>query len=121
MELYASKLIEEYLRTRKIPSTACAGCGLGMNHKVVIQAFQELGLKTADVIWGTSIGCAGRQTFATFKGDGFAGTHGRAYAIARGLRIALPPEKKIVLSVMAQAVARLELTQDHGRGWWQRL
>ncbi len=100
MELYfASSLIEEYLRPRKIPSTACSGCGLGMNHKVVIQAFKELGLRTADVIWGTSIGCAGRQTFATFKGDGFAGTHGRAYAIARGLRIALPPEKKIVLSV----------------------
>jgi 2-oxoglutarate ferredoxin oxidoreductase subunit beta len=99
MEYYSSNLKEEYLRARKIPSTACSGCGLGMNHKVVIQAFKELGLRTADVIWGTSIGCAGRQTFATFKGDGFAGTHGRAYAIARGLRIALPPEKKIVLSV----------------------
>jgi 2-oxoglutarate/2-oxoacid ferredoxin oxidoreductase subunit beta len=99
MEYSSSNLIDKYLRTRKIPSTACSGCGLGMNHKVVVQAISELGLDVADIIWGTSIGCAGRQTFATWKGDGFAGTHGRVYAIARGLRIALPPEKKIVLTV----------------------
>jgi 2-oxoglutarate/2-oxoacid ferredoxin oxidoreductase subunit beta len=97
---YSSRdLSEKYLRSRKIPSTACSGCGLGQNHKLVIQAIDELGLGVKDVVWGTSIGCAGRQTFATWKGDGFAGTHGRVYAIARGLRIALPREKKIVLTV----------------------
>ncbi|MEW5817323.1 MAG: thiamine pyrophosphate-dependent enzyme [Spirochaetota bacterium] len=99
MEYLSSRLTDEYLRSRKIPSTACSGCGLGINHKIVIQAIDELGLSTADIVWGTSIGCAGRQTFATWKGDGFAGTHGRVYAIARGLRIALPPEKKIILTV----------------------
>ncbi len=99
MEYASSSLIDKYLRTRKIPSTACSGCGLGINHKIVVQAIDELDLKVADIVWGTSIGCAGRQTFATWKGDGFAGTHGRAYAIARGLRIALPPEKKIILTV----------------------
>jgi len=99
MEYSSSHLIDSYLRTRKIPSTACSGCGLGINHKVVIQAIDELGLGVNDIVWGTSIGCAGRQTFATWKGDGFAGTHGRVYAIARGLRIAMPPEKKIVITV----------------------
>jgi 2-oxoglutarate/2-oxoacid ferredoxin oxidoreductase subunit beta len=99
MEYSSSSLIDKYLRERKIPSTACSGCGLGINHKIVIQAIGELGLDVGDIVWGTSIGCAGRQTFATWKGDGFAGTHGRAYAIARGLRIALPPEKKIILTV----------------------
>ncbi len=99
MQYQSSALIDDYLRTRKIPSTACSGCGLGINHKVVIQAISELGLKTKDIIWGTAIGCAGRQTFATWKGDGFAGTHGRVYAIARGLRVALPRDKKIVLTV----------------------
>ncbi len=97
---YSSKtLAEKYLRSRKIPSTACSGCGLGQNHKLVIQAIDELGLEVNDIVWGTSIGCAGRQTFATWKGDGFAGTHGRAYAIARGLRIAMPRDKKIILTV----------------------
>ncbi|MFH1242275.1 MAG: thiamine pyrophosphate-dependent enzyme [Pseudomonadota bacterium] len=99
MEYRASELTTTYLRPRKIPSTACSGCGLGINHKIVVQAIKELGLGVADIIWGTSIGCAGRQTFGTWKGDGFAGTHGRVYAIARGLRIALPPEKHIVLTV----------------------
>ncbi len=99
MEYKSSELTSKYLRSRKIPSTACSGCGLGINHKIVVQAIDELGLEVADIIWGTSIGCAGRQTFATWKGDGFAGTHGRVYAIARGLRIALPPEKKIILTV----------------------
>lgn len=92
-------LAQKFLRPRKIPSTACSGCGLGINHKAVVQAIDELGLEVSDVVWGTSIGCAGRQTFGTWKGDGFAGTHGRVYAIARGLRLSLPPEKKIILTV----------------------
>ncbi len=99
MAYASSALAEKYLRSRKIPSTACTGCGLGQNHKVVVQAIEELDLGVDDIVWGTSIGCAGRQTFATWKGDGFAGTHGRAYAIARGLRIALPREKRIILTV----------------------
>lgn len=93
------KLSNKYLRARKIPSTACSGCGLGQCHKALVQALDELGYEVEDVVWGTSIGCAGRQTFATWKGDNFAGTHGRVYAIARGLRIAMPPEMKIILTV----------------------
>lgn len=92
-------LAEKYLRPRKIPSTACSGCGLGQCHKALVKAIDDLGYDLHDIIWGTSIGCAGRQTFATWKGDSFAGTHGRVYAIARGLRLALSPEKRIVLTV----------------------
>jgi len=99
MDYKSSEITTTYLRSRKIPSTACSGCGLGMNHKIVVQAIKEEGLRIEDIVWGTSIGCAGRQTFGTWKGDGFAGTHGRVYAIARGLRIALPPEKRIILTV----------------------
>lgn len=93
------RLTEKYLRPRKIPSTACSGCGLGQAHKALVQALYELDVEVGDVVWGTSIGCAGRQTFGTWKGDNFAGTHGRAYAIARGLRIAMPPEQKLILTV----------------------
>ena len=92
-------LAEKHLRSRKIPSTACSGCGLGQCHKALVKAIDDLGYEANDIIWGTSIGCAGRQTFATWKGDSFAGTHGRVYAIARGLRLVLPPEKRIVLTV----------------------
>jgi 2-oxoglutarate ferredoxin oxidoreductase subunit beta len=65
----------------------------------MVQAIDELDMEVNDIIWGTSIGCAGRQTFATWNGDNFAGTHGRVYAISRGLRLAIPPEMKIVLTV----------------------
>ena len=92
-------LSDKYLRARKIPSTACSGCGLGQAHKALVQAIDELDFEVNDIIWGTSIGCAGRQTFATWQGDNFAGTHGRVYAIARGLRLAIPSEMKIVLTV----------------------
>ncbi len=92
-------LARKHLRSRKIPSTACSGCGLGQCHKALVKAIDDLGYTRNDIVWGTSIGCAGRQTFGTWSGDSFAGTHGRVYAIARGLRLALAPEKKIVLSV----------------------
>jgi 2-oxoglutarate ferredoxin oxidoreductase subunit beta len=95
----ADILAAKYLRQRKIPSTACSGCGLGQAHKALVKAIDEVGFGVDEIIWGTSIGCAGRQTFATWNGDGFAGTHGRVYAIARGLRLAIPPEKKLVLTV----------------------
>ncbi len=67
--------------------------------KAIVKAIDELGLETGDIVWGSGSGCAGRQTFATWKGDNFAGTHGRVYAIASGLRIALKPDKKLVLTV----------------------
>ncbi len=92
-------LATKYLRSRKIPSTACSGCGLGQCHKALVKAIDELGCGLDEIVWGASIGCTGRQTFATWKGDGFAGTHGRVYALARGLKLALPPEKKIVITV----------------------
>mgnify|MGYP000903196472 FL=1 len=92
-------LARKYLRAQKIPSSACSGCGLGQVHKKVLLAIDELGLAIGDIVWGTGIGCSGRQTFNTWQGDNFAGTHGRVYAIATGLRLALPPEKKIILTV----------------------
>jgi 2-oxoglutarate ferredoxin oxidoreductase subunit beta len=87
------------LRARKIPSTACSGCGLGQAHKKILLAIERLNLGVKDVVWGTGIGCAGRQTFNTWKGDNFAGTHGRVYALAAGLRVALDPNQRIVLTV----------------------
>ncbi len=92
-------LSEKYLRKRKIPSTACSGCGLGEAQKMLVKAIDEHALLIKDVIWGTSIGCAGRQTFGTWKGDGLAGTHGRIYAMISGLTLALKPSHRIVCTV----------------------
>jgi 2-oxoglutarate ferredoxin oxidoreductase subunit beta len=94
-----SKLLEKYVRPEKNPGTACKGCGLRLAHRKVLEAIDELELAQGDVVWGTGIGCSGRQTFVTWKGDTFAGTHGRVYAMATGLRLALPPEKRLILTV----------------------
>jgi 2-oxoglutarate ferredoxin oxidoreductase subunit beta len=92
-------LAEKYFRKRKTPSTACSGCGLGQTQKMLVKAIDDLGFGIWDVIWGTSIGCAGRQTFGMWRGDGVAGTHGRIYALISGLTLALPSAKKIVCTV----------------------
>jgi 2-oxoglutarate ferredoxin oxidoreductase subunit beta len=94
-----SDVVEKYVRPEKNPGTACRGCGLRLAHRKVLEAVDELGLGLGDVVWGTGIGCSGRQTFVTWKGDTFAGTHGRVYAMATGLRLALPPEKRLILTV----------------------
>lgn len=94
-----SDLLTKYVRPEKNPGTACKGCGLRLAHRKVLEAIDELGLGQGDVVWGTGIGCSGRQTFVTWKGDTFAGTHGRVYAMATGLRLALPPEKRLILTV----------------------
>lgn len=92
-------LAEKYFRIRKTPSTACSGCGLGQTQKMLTKAIDDLDLGIEDVIWATSIGCSGRQTFAMWKGDGLAATHGRIYAMMSGLTLSLPPGKKIVCTV----------------------
>src|SRR3990170_3924660 len=69
-----NKLARKYLRPSQIPTKACHGCGIGMIENWLLQAIDELGLTQDDVIFGTGIGCVGRQTFATWGGDNFRAT-----------------------------------------------
>lgn len=92
-------LAEKYFRVKKTPSTACSGCGVGQAQKMLAKAIDDLNLGIENVIWATSIGCSGRQTFGMWKGDGLAATHGRLYAMISGLTVSLPLEKKIVCTV----------------------
>src|SRR6266508_3450274 len=92
-----NKLAGKYLRPSQIPTKACHGCGIGMIENWLLQAIDELGLKQEDVIFGTGIGCVGRQTFATWGGDNFGATHGRALAVATGLKLAQPDKKYLIV------------------------
>jgi 2-oxoglutarate ferredoxin oxidoreductase subunit beta len=93
-----SKLAEKYLRESQIPTKACQGCAIGSIENWLLQAIDDLGLKQEDVIFGTGIGCVGRLTFTTWGGDNFSATHGRALAVATGLKVT-QPDKKIILVV----------------------
>ena len=92
-----NKLAKKYLRPSQIPTKACHGCGIGMIENWLLQAIDELGLKQEDVIFGTGIGCVGRQTYATWGGDNFGATHGRALAVATGLKLAQPDKKYLIV------------------------
>jgi len=92
-----NKLAEKYLRASQIPTKACHGCGIGMIENWMLQAIDELELPKEDVIFGTGIGCVGRQTFATWGGDNFGATHGRALAVATGLKLAHPDKKFLIV------------------------
>src|SRR5437667_2564100 len=92
-----NKLAKKYLRPSQIPTKACHGCGIGMIENWLLQAIDEMGLKQDDVIFVTGIGCVGRQTFATWGGDNFGATHGRALAIATGLKLAQPDKKYLIV------------------------
>ncbi len=92
-----NKLAQKYLRPSQIPTKACHGCGIGMIENWLLQALDELEFKQEDVIFGTGIGCVGRQTYATWGGDNFGATHGRALAIATGLKVARPDKKILVV------------------------
>ncbi len=93
-----NKLAKKYLRPELVPTKACQGCAIGSIEHWLLQAIDESGLKQEDVIFGAGIGCVGRQTFATWGGDNFGATHGRALAVATGLKVARP-DKKIMLVV----------------------
>ena len=93
-----NKLADKYLREGMVPTKACQGCAIGAIEMWLLQAIDELGLKKEDVIFGAGIGCVGRMTFATWGGDNFGATHGRAMAVATGLKMA-QPDKKILLVV----------------------
>lgn len=92
-----NNLVEKYLRPSQIPTKACHGCGIGMIENWLLQAMEESGFEKENVIFGTGIGCVGRQTFATWGGDNFGATHGRALAVATGLKIAQPDKKYMIV------------------------
>ena len=92
-----NNLVEKYLRPNQVPTKACHGCGIGMIENWLLQAIDEVGFKREDVIFGTGIGCVGRQTFATWGGDNFGATHGRALAVATGLKLAQPDKKYLIV------------------------
>lgn len=92
-----NRLAAKYLRPSQIPTKACHGCGIGMIENWLLQAIDDVGLPPEDVVFGTGIGCVGRQTFGTWGGDNFGATHGRAMAVATGLKIAQPDKKILVV------------------------
>ncbi len=80
---------DEYLRTDKMPTLWCWGCGDGVILKAFIRAIDKLGIKKDDMCVVSGIGCSGR--FSSYIDcNTVHTTHGRTIAYATGIKMANP-------------------------------
>ncbi len=88
---------DEYLRTNKMPTLWCWGCGDGVILKALIRAIDKLGWDMDDVCVVSGIGCSGR--FSSYINcNTVHTTHGRAIAYATGIKLANPEKHVICVS-----------------------
>ncbi len=84
---------DKYLRTNKMPTLWCWGCGDGVILKSFIRAIDKLGWNMDDICVVSGIGCSGR--FSSYVNcNTIHTTHGRTIAYATGVKLA-NPEKKV--------------------------
>lgn len=87
---------DEYLRTDKMPTLWCWGCGDGVILKALIRAIEKLGWDMDDVCVVSGIGCSGR--FSSYINcNTVHTTHGRTLPYATGIKLANPNKKVIVV------------------------
>ena len=87
---------DEYLRTDKMPTLWCWGCGDGVILKALIRALDKLGWNMDDVCVVSGIGCSGR--FSSYINcNTVHTTHGRTLPYATGIKMANPNKKVIVV------------------------
>ncbi|MDR3346651.1 MAG: 2-oxoglutarate ferredoxin oxidoreductase subunit beta [Campylobacteraceae bacterium] len=87
----------EYLRTDKMPTLWCWGCGDGVILKSIIRAIEKVGWDMNDVCVVSGIGCSGR-TSSYINCNTVHTTHGRAIAYATGIKLANPSKHVIVVT-----------------------
>ena len=87
---------DEYLRTDKMPTLWCWGCGDGVILKALIRAIDKLGWNMDDICVVSGIGCSGR--FSSYINcNTVHTTHGRTLPYATGIKMANPNKKVIVV------------------------
>ena len=76
-----------------LPFAYCPGCGHGVIHRLIAEVIDELEI-AGKIVAVTAIGCSVRM-WQHFTYDMCQALHGRAPAVATGLRRALPPDRVI--------------------------
>ena len=89
--------VNKYLRTERMPSIWCPGCGIGTTVNCFTRALDDSGFDLDKVAIVSGIGCTGRVA-GYLKLDSFHTTHGRAIPFATGLQVANPDLKVVVYS-----------------------
>lgn len=98
-----TQLIHQYLRhNKKFPLVFCPGCGHGIVLGSLVRAVDGLGLAKDEVVLVAGIGCSGRiAAYVDF--NTVHATHGRALALATGIKMANP--ELTVIAVMGDGDA----------------
>jgi len=95
---------DEYLRTEKMPTLWCWGCGDGVILKAFIRAVDKLGWKKDDICVVSGIGCSGR--FSSYVDmNTIHTTHGRTIAYATGVKLANPDKHVVCVAGDGDALA----------------
>ena len=95
---------DEYLRTNKMPTLWCWGCGDGVILKAFIRAIDKLGINKDDLCVVSGIGCSGR--FSSYiDANTVHTTHGRTIAFATGIKLANPDKTVVCVAGDGDALA----------------
>jgi 2-oxoglutarate ferredoxin oxidoreductase subunit beta len=88
---------EEFIRSERMPTIWCPGCGIGTTVNAFARALIASNLDTRKVVVVSGIGCSGRVA-GYVDLDSFHTTHGRAIPFATGLKLANPDLTVVVYS-----------------------
>lgn len=99
-----SKLVQETMRTKRLPHIWCPGCGHGILMRDVCQAIHNAGLPQDKVVIVSGIGCSSRAA-GYMNYNTLHTTHGRAIAFATGIKMANPELHVIVVTGDGDAAA----------------
>jgi 2-oxoglutarate ferredoxin oxidoreductase subunit beta len=95
---------DNYLRTNKMPTLWCWGCGDGVILKAFIRAIDKLGIDKNDLCVVSGIGCSGR--FSSYiDANTIHTTHGRTVAFATGVKLANPDKTVVCVAGDGDALA----------------
>jgi 2-oxoglutarate ferredoxin oxidoreductase subunit beta len=88
---------KDYVKWHRMPTTWCPGCAIGTVFKQLTFVLANLAIPREELVVVSGIGCSGRAA-GYFNVDSIHATHGRAIAVAEGVKRANDRLKVIVFS-----------------------
>jgi 2-oxoglutarate ferredoxin oxidoreductase subunit beta len=89
--------IEQFLHTERLPHIWCPGCGIGIVTGAFLRVLVSLGLKRENTVVVSGIGCSSRAANYLDLGTVHS-IHGRALAVATGIKMARPDFTVVVFT-----------------------
>jgi len=110
------KIFQRPLSLKRVPFRFCSGCGHGLIHRLIAECIDNLGIRER-TIGVAPVGCA-VFAYDYFNFDILEAAHGRAPAVATGLRRVMPD--RIIFSYQGDgdlaAIGTAEIVHTAARG-----